>query len=69
MSKKDVNFTLDVTMVGVDEREVKSVAADIIELCIFLLDDGRAPHNIVSGALLAATMLATDMVDTDGPLQ
>ena len=68
MSKKDVTFALDVTMVGVDEREVKSVAADIIELCTFLLDEGRAPNSIVAGALLAATMLATDMVETDGPM-
>jgi len=68
VSKKDVTFALDVTMVGVDEREVKSVAADIIELCTFLLDEGRAPNSIVAGALLAATMLATDMVETDGPM-
>lgn len=68
MSKKDVTFALDVTMVGVDEREVKSVAADIIELCTFLLDEDRAPNSIVAGALLAATMLATDMVETDGPM-
>jgi hypothetical protein len=68
VSKKDVTFALDVTMVGVDEREAKSVAADIIELCTFLLDEGRAPNSIVAGALLAATMLATDMVETDGPM-
>ena len=68
MSKKDVTFALDVTMVGVDEREVKSVAADIIELCTFLLDEDRAPNSIVAGVLLAATMLATDMVETDGPM-
>jgi hypothetical protein len=68
VSKKDVTFALDVTMVGVDEREAKSVAADIIELCAFLLDEGRAPNSIVAGALLAATMLATDMVETDGPM-
>ena len=68
MSKKDVTFALDVTMVGVDEREVKSVAADIIELCTFLLDEDQAPNSIVAGALLAATMLATDMVKTDGPM-
>jgi hypothetical protein len=68
LSKKDVTFALDVTMVGVDEREVKSVAADIIELCTFLLDEDRAPNSIVAGALLAATMLATDMVETDGPM-
>ena len=55
-------------MVGVDEREAKSVAADIIELCTFLLDEDRAPNSIVAGALLAATMLATDMVETDGPM-
>ena len=68
MSGKDVSFEIDVTLVGVDEREVKSVAADIIELCIWLLDEGRTSHNIVAGALLAATMLATDMVETDGPM-
>jgi hypothetical protein len=69
VSGKDVSFEIDVTLVGVDEREVKSVAADIIELCIWLLDEGRTAHNIVAGALLAATMLATDMVETDGPMQ
>ena len=68
MSGKDVSFEIDVTLVGVDEREVKSVAADIIELCTFLLDEDRAPNSIVAGALLAATMLATDMVETDGPM-
>jgi len=69
VSKKDVNFTLDVTMVGVDEREAKSVAADIIELCTFLLDEDRSPNSIVAGALLAATMLASDMGETYGPMQ
>ena len=64
MSKKDVTFALDVTMVGVDEREMKSVAADIIELCTFLLDEDRSPNGIVAGAVLAATMLASDMGET-----
>lgn len=69
MSDKDVTFALDVTMVGVDEREAKSVAADIIELCTFLLDEDRSPNGIIAGALLAATMLASDMGETYGPMQ
>ena len=64
--KGKASFTIDVTMVGVDEREMKSVAADLIELCTFLLDEGRTPHNIIAGALLAATMLANDMGEPAG---
>ena len=68
MSGKDVSVEIDVALGGVDERDVESVAADLSELCIWLLDEGRTSHNIVAGALLAATMLATDMVETDGPM-
>lgn len=69
MSTKDVNFNIDVTLVGVDEDAVKDVAADIIELCIWLLDEGRTSHNIIAGAMLAATMLASDVGETHGPMQ
>lgn len=66
--KDTVSFDLDVTVTGVDEVTAKHAAADIIELCGMLIEEGGKSQDIVAGVLMAATLIASDVGDAHGPM-